>query len=521
MYLIQAPHKLNTSILLPSSKSISNRALILNALCNDPRSLCNLSACDDTDVVIKALRKKKGIIDVGAAGTAMRFLTAYLAGQPGNYIITGTERMKKRPITLLVDALRTVGAHIDYLENEGCPPLQIKGQTLKGGEIEMNGSVSSQYISALLMVAPTMINGLHLHLTGLISSMPYIDMTVQLMRLYGAVVRNEKQTFIVPPHPYTSIDNFTVESDWSAASYWYEIVALCTDREASVTLYGLRPDSLQGDAMIVALFDRLGVKTTFSSSGITLTKKRQTHDGLFQFDFTSMPDMAQTLTVTCIMLQIPFRFTGLHSLKIKETDRLLALKTELLKFGYPLEIYDDHTLEWKGEKSKPVTFQKDGKIALSDNTPPAISTYEDHRMAMAFTPISCSMDNGIRIVHPEVVSKSYPSFWNDLQKAHFLVTPADNADCCGLLDICKPDRRPAILRKEIDYYDDEELDQFSGIPSDSHTEIAIDAFREVLYTMRKEEVEAWLLSLQLRNIHLPDPLKDEVLLIVVEQHNNR
>jgi len=344
-YQIKAPYTLKTEIGLPASKSISNRALIINALCKDPKPVKNLSICDDTDVVIKALSEKKDVIDVGAAGTAMRFLTAYLAGKPGNYLITGTERMKNRPIKMLVDALRNVGAQIEYVEKEGYPPLRIHGQTLKGGETELDGSISSQYVSALLMTAPEMEAGLRLHLTGRISSIPYINMTVQLMRQFGVSVYVEGQTFIVPPQQYSSNDNFTVESDWSAASYWFEMVALCNDPDAEVTLHGLCAGSIQGDASIVGLFDLLGVKTTFTSSGIILTKKRQTYgEGLFQVDFASMPDMAQTFAVTCIMLQIPFRFTGLHSLKIKETDRLTALKTELRKLGYLLDIHDDNTL---------------------------------------------------------------------------------------------------------------------------------------------------------------------------------
>ena len=422
MYLIHAPKKLNTSLSLPASKSISNRALILNALCDNPKPIQNLSLCDDTEVVINALRKKSSHIDVGAAGTAMRFLTAYLAGQPGNFVLTGTERMKNRPIGLLVDALRTVGAQIDYLEKEGFPPLHIKGQTLKGGEIDIDGSVSSQYISALLLVAPAMTTGLRLNLTGLISSVPYINMTTQLMRRFGALVFKDGPSFFVPPHPYTSVDNFTVEADWSAASYWYETVALCPDKEACVSLGGLKPDSLQGDAKIVALFDSLGVKTTFTSSGVTLTKKQRTVDELFQFDFSSMPDMAQTLVVTCAMLQIPFHFSGLHSLKIKETDRLHALKTELQKLGFFVKMNADNTMEWRGGRNQ-TNAPSDTAVCTNDDTrQPVIATYEDHRMAMAFAPVSFCRENGIRIAHPEVVSKSYPSFWNDLKKADFQIT---------------------------------------------------------------------------------------------------
>jgi len=434
-YHIQAPGTLQTSILLPSSKSISNRALIINALCKSPKPIRNLSACDDTEVVIKALHKKKEVIDVGAAGTAMRFLTAYFAGQPGHYTLTGTDRMKNRPIRLLVDALRSAGAHIEYLEKEGFPPLHIKGQTLKGGDIEIDGSISSQYISALLMMAPAMTHGLRVHLTGQIISRTYINITIQLMRQYGVNVFQEDQTIAVPPQQYTSVDDFTVESDWSAASYWYEMIALCKNDAAAVSLPGLWRDSLQGDACIADLFETLGVETFFTPSGVTLTKKRRTVNNAggtdaageisaltkvdipLVFDFTSMPDMAQTVVVTCVALQIPFRFTGLQSLKIKETDRLLALQTELKKLGYLLEIYNDHTLAWNGERCPPVIGRNE-----AIQPPPVFATYDDHRMAMAFTPVSLYMESGIYIAGPEVVSKSYPSFWNDLKKANFIIT---------------------------------------------------------------------------------------------------
>ncbi|MDR0575311.1 MAG: 3-phosphoshikimate 1-carboxyvinyltransferase [Tannerella sp.] len=409
IYHTSAPKSLKTKVLLPSSKSISNRALILNALCNHPEKINNISTCDDTEVVIKSLNKDRKNIDIGAAGTAMRFLTAYLSGQKGSYTLTGTERMKNRPIKILVDALRSVGAHIEYVEKEGFPPLHIRGQTLKGGEISLDGSVSSQYISALLMIAPIMTNGLRLHLTGNVISGPYINITIRLMRLFGVIVFEEEQTFTIPPQQYSPVENFTVESDWSAASYWYEMVALCKNDNAAVSLSGLLPDSLQGDASIVALFDKLGVKTTFTLSGTILTKKRQPVSSPFIFDFVSMPDMAQTAVVTCIMLNIPFRFSGLQSLKIKETDRLNALKTELHKLGYQLEIRNENTLEWNGKRCEA-------------ESSPVIATYQDHRMAMAFAPVSLCTENGIKIADPEVVSKSYPTYWSDLKKAGFAIT---------------------------------------------------------------------------------------------------
>jgi len=409
-YYIKAPNTLKTSILLPSSKSISNRVLILNALCNHPVIINNISKCDDTEVVIKALKENKNDINIGAAGTAMRFLTAYLSGKKGcSYTITGTERMKNRPIKILAEALRSLGANIEYAEKEGFPPLLIKGQSLKGGEIYLDGSISSQYTSALLMIAPTMTNGLRLHLSGDITSRPYIDLTILLMRRFGVNVFEEGQTFTVTPQQYFSVEDFTVESDWSAASYWYEMIALCNDVNATISLSGLLPDSMQGDASIVDLFDKLGVCTTFTSSGVTLTKKQRTVDSPLFFDFVSIPDMAQTAVVTCAMLNIPFLFNGLQSLKIKETDRLNALKTEMRKFGFILEVHDDKALEWNGQRCE-------------TDVSPVISTYEDHRMAMAFAPVSLCVDNGISIADPDVVSKSYPSYWDELKKAGFTVT---------------------------------------------------------------------------------------------------
>ncbi|MDR2773328.1 MAG: 3-phosphoshikimate 1-carboxyvinyltransferase [Tannerella sp.] len=409
-YLIKAPERLNDDILLPASKSISNRILILNSLCRCPKEIKNISVCDDTEVMIKALNDGGRNIDVGAAGTAMRFLTAFLSVKNGSWTITGTERMKNRPIKLLVDALRSLDAKIEYAEKEGFPPLRIDGRTLPGGAVSLDGGVSSQYISALLMIAPLMTNGMRLHLTGNVISRSYINLTVQLMRTFGVCIFEEGQTFTIPPQQYAAAENFTVEPDWSAASYWYAMIALCKNEDARISLPGLSPDSLQGDAAITALFDKLGVKTTFTSSGVTLTKKKtEVDDALLTFDFISMPDIVQTAAVTCAMLDIPFRFYGLQSLIIKETNRLEALQTELRKFGYPVTVYDDNTLEWNGKRSRTIPS-------------PVVATYEDHRMAMAFAPISMRRPDGIHISDPEVVSKSYPSYWDDLKKAGFSIT---------------------------------------------------------------------------------------------------
>jgi 3-phosphoshikimate 1-carboxyvinyltransferase len=411
-YHITAPLHLKGEIILPSSKSISNRALIINALSELPNSIDNISICDDTNVMISALAKNFHDIDIKAAGTAMRFLTAYFACMKGKWTLTGTERMKNRPIKILVDALRKAGACIEYVGKEGFPPLRIKGQTLTGGEVVLDGNVSSQYISALLLIAPVMTNGLRLHLKGEIISKPYIRLTINLMRKYGVIVYEDNRTFTVPPQQYSYVDNFTVEPDWSSASYWYEIVALSRDKDAEIKLPGLQRDSLQGDSEIVQLFNLLGVNTVFTSSGAVLSKRRPTAENPFVYDFVSIPDVAQTVAVTCCMLNIPFIFNGLQSLKIKETDRLKALKTELLKLGFPLNIHEDKILEWRGERIQSENF-------------PAINTYEDHRMAMSFTPVSLILNEGLLISNPEVVSKSYPRFWSDLISSGFKIDTID------------------------------------------------------------------------------------------------
>jgi 3-phosphoshikimate 1-carboxyvinyltransferase len=407
IYRIKAPEILNATICLPASKSISNRALILNSLCRFPAEIKNISVCDDTIVTIKALRGDAHVVNVGAAGTAMRFLTAFLSLKNGERTITGTERMQNRPIRQLVDALRSIGARIDYAGKEGFPPLHIEGRALQGGSISLDGGVSSQYISALLMIAPLTAEGVRLRLTGAVVSRPYIRLTIALMRLFGVEVFDDGETLSVSPQPYTAVADFTVEPDWSAASYWYAMTALCKDAAAGITLPGLLSDSLQGDAAIAALFDRLGVKTSFTSSGVVLTKKSLT-TSLLTFDFVSMPDIAQTAAVVCAMLGVPFRFNGLQSLKIKETDRLEALQRELGKLGYPLTVSGGDTLEWRGESSRPAAL-------------PVVATYEDHRMAMAFAPVAMRRPEGICIADPEVVSKSYPSYWDDLKKAGFAV----------------------------------------------------------------------------------------------------
>ncbi|MDR1678199.1 MAG: 3-phosphoshikimate 1-carboxyvinyltransferase [Prevotellaceae bacterium] len=399
-FLLTPPARLQGSIALPASKSISNRALILSSLAYSDLPVENLSDCDDTTVMLAALNSDKAVFDIGAAGTSMRFLTAFLSKIVGEWILTGSERMKQRPIRLLVDALNSLGARIEYAENEGFPPLRIFGSALKGGKIELDGGVSSQYISALLMIAPTMQEGLQLTLTGDIISMPYIRLTLQMMEEFGVKAYWKNNTITIPPQPYKAVC-YTVEADWSAASYWYEMVALCD--EGDIFLQGLQKNSFQGDAKIAEIFKLLGVKTVYEKSGVRITKKGKPIDNM-RYNFVDQPDMAQTFAVCCCMLAVPFRFSGLQSLKIKETDRIAALIAEMRKAGFVLREPAPGQLEWAGERCQ-----------TPDNI--VIDTYDDHRMAMAFAPIALRMP--LAINNPQVVTKSYPSFWDDLRAVGF------------------------------------------------------------------------------------------------------
>lgn len=422
-YIVSAPSTLRASIQLPASKSISNRALILHSLAQSNIVPCNLSDCDDTRVMIRALNETSEQIDILAAGTAMRFLTAYLSVTPGTRTITGTKRMQQRPIRILVDALRKLGAQIEYAANEGFPPLRITGTELKGEEISLAGNISSQYISALLMIGAMLPKGLCLHLTGDIISRPYINLTLQLMRDFGAKAEwTSENSITVHPGGYQEVP-FTVESDWSAASYWYQMVALQgiknkkiekqekgsfnTLTYPEIELLGLFPHSYQGDSRGAEVFSKLGVRTEYTDHGVKLTSIGVPVARLVE-DFVDIPDLAQTFVVTCCLMNIPFRFTGLQSLKIKETDRIIALITELRKLGYVVRSEQDSILSWDGER-------------CPAEAEPVISTYEDHRMAMAFAP-ACLVLPQIQIDEPQVVSKSYPSYWESLQEAGFKVS---------------------------------------------------------------------------------------------------
>ena len=407
-YKIYPPEVLYNTITLPGSKSISNRALILNALSISNYEIKNLSVSEDTSVIKEAFASNTNQFDVRGAGTAMRFLTAFLSCVEGEWILKGSERMHERPIHPLVDTLITIGAQVEYLGNKGYPPLKIKGRKLNGGEVYITANVSSQFVSALMMIAPVTKFGLTLHLEHEVISRPYIHLTQKMMEDYGVKIKWEGKTIKINSQPYTAIP-YEVEADWSAASYWYSMVALMP--KAEIKLAGLKKESLQGDANIINLFADLGVFTNFVEDGIVLTKKNVVR-GKFFHNFINEPDLAQTFAVACCLLNIPFFFSGLQTLKIKETDRIVALINELNKLGYVLRETENGILEWDGER------------CLTDETI-VIDTYDDHRMAMAFAPASIVFKN-MYINHPEVVAKSYPSFWDDLQQSGFKLNETEN-----------------------------------------------------------------------------------------------
>jgi 3-phosphoshikimate 1-carboxyvinyltransferase len=403
-YLISKSDKtLKGSIVLPGSKSVANRALIIHALSYSPYPIENLSESDDTRVMEQVFNSNTNVFDIGHAGTAMRFLTAFLSQIVGEWTITGSERMKQRPIGILVDALNKLGARIEYLENEGFPPLKIYGSHLKGCVLELDGSVSSQYISALLMIAPTIEDGLTLRLKNKIMSRPYIEMTLKLMEQFGVTyvwkgneIRIAEQTYKACP--------FSVEADWSGASYWYQMAVMA--EELDLELIGLTTDSLQGDAQIAKWFQELGIDTIATEKGSRLVKNGKSLPKNLNLNFMENPDVAQTFAVLCVMKQIPFHFTGLETLKIKETNRIAALQDELAKFCAQITEPAHGELSW------------DGTFKLEKQVVPEIETYHDHRMALAFAP-ACLVYGPVAILDPMVVTKSYPCFWEDLKKVGF------------------------------------------------------------------------------------------------------
>lgn len=383
---------------MPASKSISNRVLIISALAKEKSSLHNLSDANDTQLMLKRVHSSEYEIDVEDAGTTMRFLTAYFSITNQKKLITGTKRMQERPIGILVNALRSLGVDISYVVNEGYPPLKINGFTeQKTNRIKIRGDVSSQFISALMMVAPILPQGLSLELEGKIGSRPYIEMTSSLMKHFGVESKFEGNEINVKPQSYRAA-NYTVESDWSGASYWFAFVALA--QEAEILLPRLSLNSLQGDRAIADM-DALGVTATMVGDKIKLTKKPSAKE--IRWDFTHCPDLGQTVAVICAVKGIKGFFTGLESLRIKETDRIAALQNELAKIG--AELREDDPSHW--------TLIPSAKLPSSA----FFQTYKDHRMAMAFAPLATLMD--VSIENPGVVKKSYPTFWEDVKSFGF------------------------------------------------------------------------------------------------------
>jgi 3-phosphoshikimate 1-carboxyvinyltransferase len=397
--------KLSGSLSLAGSKSISNRVLIIRALCGTDFPIDRLANAKDTQLLESLLQHDGQLRDAGAAGTTYRFMTAYLSMLPGTQVLTGTERMKERPIGVLVEALRAIGADIEYLEKPGFPPLRIGPPHNLGASaaLSISAGTSSQYISALLMIAPVLPGGLTLYLDGKIVSRPYIEMTLRLMEYFGVRHTWQDRAIHVPPQTYQARP-FTVEADWSAASYYYAMAAL--SQSADLFLEGLFANSLQGDAILPDLYEPLGVYTRFAENGIWITKAGERKAKSFDYDFLRCPDLAQTLAVTCAGMGMPGAFRGVETLRIKETDRIEALRQELGKMEVAVRAFDDE---------KGGGFTVDGLAAWDE--PPVIHTYEDHRMAMAFAPLA--LLGALRVADPEVVVKSYPDFWEDLKKLGF------------------------------------------------------------------------------------------------------
>ncbi|WP_288369230.1 3-phosphoshikimate 1-carboxyvinyltransferase [uncultured Algoriphagus sp.] len=377
---------------LPSSKSESNRVLIIDALTEGQNQIHNLAEARDTQTMIRLLQTNPPIFDVLDAGTTMRFLTAFAAATNQNKVMTGTPRMCQRPIGILVEALRSIGAEIHYMNEEGFPPLAIHGMKEQSqNRVKIRGDVSSQYISAMLMIAPTLPLGLEIELEGKVGSRTYIEMTLQLMEKFGVSHSWEDNLISVKPQKYQS-GTFSVESDWSGASYWFSLLA-CAD-EGTFFLKGLKEDSLQGDSEIVRIMENFGIKSTFKEGGLLIEKQQV--KGISHIDFTHCPDLAQTVAVTCAIIGQKVKFTGLESLRIKETDRIFALQEELAKFNAELKEVEPDIFEVIPSVTMPSEVQ--------------IHTYDDHRMAMAFMPLLTKTK--VKMEDPSVVNKSYPSFWD-------------------------------------------------------------------------------------------------------------
>ncbi len=409
---------------LPASKSISNRALILQYLSGNKLRIHNLSEAEDTELMAALLRSIKEnrdastakVLDCRNSGTVFRFLTALLAVTPGKWLITGSERMKERPVGILADSLNRLGAAIQYENKSGYPPLSIEGKKISGGDIEIDGSVSSQFITGLLLISPTLKKGLTIKLHNKISSLPYIQMTLQLLNRIG-IQSTFKDNVIRIAFQDFEAHELTVEPDWTAASYWYEMAAL--SREAEILLKGLQDESIQGDSILTDISKQLGVMTIFEPEGIRLIKSGNCVKD-FVYDFSHYPDLAPAVITTCAGLNVNSRFTGIENLRIKETDRISAIQKELKKAGFQIELTGNSEL-----RMHPIhgLLNKDGEFNIPElmQNPAPFKTYSDHRMAMALAPLSL-ICGSVQIENPEVVAKSYPCFWKDLNKAGFELT---------------------------------------------------------------------------------------------------
>lgn len=399
--------KITGIIQLVSSKSESNRALIIQAICDEVITIKNLSTSDDTNTLKLLLNRYKNskVLDAHHAGTTYRFLTAFLSCQVGEWTLTGSDRMKERPIKILVETLRNNGANINYLEKDGYPPLLIKGSNLDLSNIQIDGSISSQYISALLLLGPSMSKATKFSFTDKVISKPYINMTLAIMNYFGAKTKWENGSILIEKNPYKT-NSLSIESDWSAASYWYQIVSLNND--SSVEIEGLKKQSFQGDSEVANIFNQLGVETIYKENSISISNSNSAPLNKIELNLNNTPDLAQTIICTCAGLGIEATISGLETLVIKETNRLKALKNELLKFSVDLKIIENHTL-----------YLKSGQTITNPTT--SIETYNDHRMAMALAPLSLVVGS-FRINNPEVVSKSYPNYWKDLERVGFKIS---------------------------------------------------------------------------------------------------
>lgn len=396
-------HLLQETIQITGSKSESNRSLLLQKLYSNI-TISNLSNSDDAEVMQKGLQISKGIVDIHHAGTAMRFLIGYFASQEGKEVtLTGSQRMTERPVKVLVDALRNLGADITYEKNDGYPPIRIRGKKLNKSTVSLPADISSQYISSLLLIAPSLENGLVLELIGKITSVPYIKMTLALLKEIGVVCSFKGNTIKVAAMSSADPTDLVVESDWSSASYFYSVMALSAIG-SEITLSAYKRNSLQGDSVLSTIYTDFGVETIFDTTKIILKKTGNCQNATLAYDLANAPDIAQTIAVTCLGLGVGCHLTGLHTLKIKETDRLEALNIELTKLGASISVTD-----------KALTLQPSSSI----KSDVAIDTYNDHRMAMAFAPLALKIP--IVINDAEVVSKSYPDYWKDLKQLQFSV----------------------------------------------------------------------------------------------------